>query len=117
MSVLWIVIIGYAVLSTILVVGLSLWWHVMEAQEHKSFSKLTDAKEKISQALKQYPEKKPGDAIIAGLSELPFPLQKYAENVEERGQIKKFMIEVVTELKNREEPEPSTPSTNSSATS
>lgn len=86
-----------------------LWKELVERPGYESSWNLTEDQRKLYEAFKKTSGKETREAIIAALSESPFPLQKYAENIKARTEIETFMIDVMTELKHGEEPGTTSP--------
>ena len=103
MSPIWIVIIGLSILSTLLVVGLVLWWGRIEQQEEHSLTKLRSAKETIK-ALPGDQKEERVEVINRVLSEMPFPLQTYAADIKARTEIESILDDVISELKQDKKP-------------
>ena len=99
MSGIWIVIVGFSVLSTLTVVGLFFWSAVSEGRERQALRDLKLIEQKIDSALRTESIKPPEIIINEQLAEMHFPLQEYAKNVELRHSIMDFLEIAISKLK------------------
>src|SRR5436190_16695905 len=99
MSGIWIVIVGFSILSTLTVVGLFFWSAVSEARERQALHDLKLIEQKIDSALRTESIKPPEIVINELLAGMHFPLQEYTKNVGVRHSIMGFLEFAISKLK------------------
>lgn len=99
MSPIWIVISSLSLFSTLLFVGLAVWLRRIEKLEEHNLYKLRSVKESIHAALEGDQTGKPVEAFNRVISEMPFPLQTYAADINARTEIENLLAGAITELK------------------
>ena len=99
MSGIWIVIVGFSILSTLTVVGLFFWSAVSEGRERQALDDLSLIEQTIDSALRTESIKPPEIVINEQLAKMYFPLQEYAKNVKVRHSIMGFLEIAISKLK------------------